>query len=181
MFTLDVQQRGEVLVSFYPLRMTFFAWSLPVSTSTPIDRGGVSRIRCSLGSHLVLLYCIRQVLNKRRHIRAVPHVWGQHIGIILDESNINSSRWSLDLIYMPNRHTRRPAQKKPCMEMGKWSWPWSFTRAWPPKEATRIQLRTPLSLPPIELRNPIWHYCLYQLGKGSGILSTTRTWPWRSH
>ncbi|KAG5560399.1 hypothetical protein RHGRI_003647 [Rhododendron griersonianum] len=55
-FAPAVQQRGEVVVSFFPLRTTGFACSLPASTSAPVqsEEKAKKRRRSSI-SRLLLL------------------------------------------------------------------------------------------------------------------------------
>ena len=41
-----------------------------------------------------------------------PSMWSQLIGLISDEADVNSALRSLELIYVPYRHTCKPAERK---------------------------------------------------------------------
>ncbi|KAJ0852410.1 hypothetical protein HanRHA438_Chr14g0639461 [Helianthus annuus] len=54
-FAPAIQQKSEVVVSFFPLRTTRFACSLPVSTSAPVQSEEKAKRRRSNISRLLLL------------------------------------------------------------------------------------------------------------------------------
>ena len=57
-------------------------------------------------------YRISKIINMWGQLWTGPSVWSQLIGLISDEADVNSALQGLELIYVPYRHTCRPAERK---------------------------------------------------------------------
>ena len=55
---------------------------------------------------------IRKIISKWWQLWTGPSTWGQLIGLVSDEADVNGALWDLQLIFVPYGHTCGPSKSK---------------------------------------------------------------------